>query len=87
MFPTTSTACSIVFRYCAFCLNIALYIRAYHSMIVYYTSRLLANIHKDVHCKKNRFSMKPPQNGFVDFKKLPNELKCRKKLILKSTKP
>ena len=27
------------------------------------------------------------QNGFVDLKKLPNELKRRKKLKLKNTKP
>ena len=27
------------------------------------------------------------QNGFVDLKKLPNELKCRKKVKFKYTEP
>ena len=38
------------------------------------------------HSKKKLFS-RTPQKGSVDIKKLPDELKCRKKQFKKSTKP
>ena len=42
---------------------------------------------KSAYTEKKSALNETHQIGFVDLKKLHNELKCRKKLIFKSTKP
>ena len=42
---------------------------------------------EQVHTIKKSVLYRTSQNGFVEIKKLPDEFKCQKKLILKSTEP